>query len=582
MAFPAPGIDVFSSPPSTPERTRSSSTAASPTHGDIVYPPLSETTREVFKSIVKGRKSWKTLRGNGEAVWPPELEAALLEGLESYQPDDSRETRLLGRFPMRNRYISDYIFRVTGKRRTAKQVGSRLQQLRDTCGGKRLLALLSPCRRDTPIHRSTPAIMREQQRTGFGPLDRPGLPSLDISSLSDTSSPTYSPTTPLDADPTTPYFESPSSSSASSSPQQPARSVICIDILPDDPSYIHSSSSPFSSTSPSLTSPSSPNHSIPPSPSSPSSLKADANEPSSPSSPTTPTSNDVSYVSYGDNVYHPSQPRPLKSIDPTVTFVSQTTITAESFFTVFSDNMPVYSESTPLVLVSSQPTSQEGEAQEEEQSNMLYSTSLVPGYWATISESSDPTRFIIQQEVIQNPNTMSSSVMFSAVYKFNYPADYIMSNSRPSSSSSSTSTSSLSSVASSLSSLSSLSSSSSHHNLLLGSPMASPAVSPSTEQTDAFTELSLNDYFMPIDASAFTDPFAAHEKQHAEESYYELAPPSSGPNGAGGMYEFGVDAGAWGSMGYHQAQVQHQVHQVHQHDILPTTFSTEFSTTYVL
>ncbi len=58
-------------------------------------------------------------------------------GLENYQPDDSRETRLLGRFPMRNRFISDWIFEKTGKRRTAKQVGSRLQQLRDTCGGKR-------------------------------------------------------------------------------------------------------------------------------------------------------------------------------------------------------------------------------------------------------------------------------------------------------------------------------------------------------------------------------------------------------------------------------------------------------------
>jgi hypothetical protein len=34
---------------------------------------------------------------------------------------------------MRNRFISDYIFETTGKRRTPKQVGSRLQQLRDTC-----------------------------------------------------------------------------------------------------------------------------------------------------------------------------------------------------------------------------------------------------------------------------------------------------------------------------------------------------------------------------------------------------------------------------------------------------------------
>ena len=61
----------------------------------------------------------------------------MLIGLENYQPDDSRETRLLGRFPMRNRFISDWIYEKTGKRRTAKQVGSRLQQLRDTCGGKR-------------------------------------------------------------------------------------------------------------------------------------------------------------------------------------------------------------------------------------------------------------------------------------------------------------------------------------------------------------------------------------------------------------------------------------------------------------
>ena len=38
---------------------------------------------------------------------------------------------------MRNKFISDYIFNKTGKRRTPKQVGSRLQQLRDTTEGKR-------------------------------------------------------------------------------------------------------------------------------------------------------------------------------------------------------------------------------------------------------------------------------------------------------------------------------------------------------------------------------------------------------------------------------------------------------------
>lgn len=40
-------------------------------------------TQDVFQSIVKGRKSWKTLKG-GEVVWPPELEAALLEGIGAF------------------------------------------------------------------------------------------------------------------------------------------------------------------------------------------------------------------------------------------------------------------------------------------------------------------------------------------------------------------------------------------------------------------------------------------------------------------------------------------------------------------
>ena len=67
----------------------------------------------------------------------PPLTPSLLPALDKYRPETSRSTRSLSRFPNRNRFISDYIYHVTGKRRTAKQVGSRLQQLRDTCGGKR-------------------------------------------------------------------------------------------------------------------------------------------------------------------------------------------------------------------------------------------------------------------------------------------------------------------------------------------------------------------------------------------------------------------------------------------------------------
>ena len=34
-------------------------------------------------SVITGRKSWKTLKGKTEAVWPPYLEVALFEGAPS-------------------------------------------------------------------------------------------------------------------------------------------------------------------------------------------------------------------------------------------------------------------------------------------------------------------------------------------------------------------------------------------------------------------------------------------------------------------------------------------------------------------
>ncbi|KAJ7659463.1 hypothetical protein B0H17DRAFT_954737 [Mycena rosella] len=51
-------------------------------------------------------------------------------GLEIFVPDDSAETRVLGRCRGRNQFIAEYIFSKTGEQRSRKQVGSRLQQLR--------------------------------------------------------------------------------------------------------------------------------------------------------------------------------------------------------------------------------------------------------------------------------------------------------------------------------------------------------------------------------------------------------------------------------------------------------------------
>ncbi|KAH6913404.1 hypothetical protein BKA70DRAFT_1558740 [Coprinopsis sp. MPI-PUGE-AT-0042] len=80
------------------------------------------------------RHSWKLLKGKPEAVWPPALEGALIEALEEYRKMEVRPTtsKYGVRYPMRNRFISDFILEKTGKTRSAKQVGIRLQQLQDT------------------------------------------------------------------------------------------------------------------------------------------------------------------------------------------------------------------------------------------------------------------------------------------------------------------------------------------------------------------------------------------------------------------------------------------------------------------
>ena len=57
-------------------------------------------------------------------------------GLDEYKPAESKSPRGLTRFPNRNKFISEYIYKKTGETRTAKQVGSRIQQLRDTAAGK--------------------------------------------------------------------------------------------------------------------------------------------------------------------------------------------------------------------------------------------------------------------------------------------------------------------------------------------------------------------------------------------------------------------------------------------------------------
>ncbi|KAG7093404.1 hypothetical protein E1B28_007086 [Marasmius oreades] len=110
----------------------------------ISYTPnVRHSTRIATDSIVRSRKTWKTLKSNKQLVWAPQVEAALIEGLEKYRPSSITDPLTLKRFPKRNRWIAEYIFRTTGQQRTAKQVGSRLQQLTNTCKDERILRLLS-------------------------------------------------------------------------------------------------------------------------------------------------------------------------------------------------------------------------------------------------------------------------------------------------------------------------------------------------------------------------------------------------------------------------------------------------------
>ncbi|KAH6913381.1 hypothetical protein BKA70DRAFT_720760 [Coprinopsis sp. MPI-PUGE-AT-0042] len=112
---------------------------------DLSYSPSEgQKTRDAAQVAATGRRSWKKLKGKPEAVWPPALEGALIEALEEYRRMEARpSTSKYGvRYPMRNRFVSDYILEKTGKTRTAQQVGSRLQQLWDTCEDSRLSSLL--------------------------------------------------------------------------------------------------------------------------------------------------------------------------------------------------------------------------------------------------------------------------------------------------------------------------------------------------------------------------------------------------------------------------------------------------------
>lgn len=357
-------------------------------------------------------------------MWPPYLEATMLKALQEYVPEDSRETRILGRFPMRNRFISDYIYRSTGKVRSAKQVGSRLQQLRDTAEGRQLIDSLTRCYRAPTRPQSAAAYLRSDAGASacqssspllVGKLFLQTISSVASSSNSSCSSSLSSerlsltPSTQLDKI----LIMSPPSSMPKQSQTADSRTPVYIDILPD-PSNVRWSSTVHSNSS-------LPFPAAPPSTSSTSSVR-----PPGGSGPA----------------------RRMRDIEPIVTFVSPMPVVGKSSYIVLLDGAPVHSEDTQLEYVGpyyssgSTSTSTSSSVSSPPSKNdrpVLYNTALVPKYWDILCKAADPTLYTIIQDVYRPPDNVSSPSpypsgglqtsrprpvkIFSAIYHFRYPSN---------------------------------------------------------------------------------------------------------------------------------------------------------------
>ena len=87
------------------------------------------------------------------------------------------------------------------------------------------------------------------------------------------------------------------------------------------------------------------------------------------------------WAEHGHQIERASRfPRHLRDIDPTITLPSSQDISAQSHFSVHTDDGIVFSETTTLEALdpTSAPTAN---------GRRLYKTTLVPGFWDTISRS---------------------------------------------------------------------------------------------------------------------------------------------------------------------------------------------------
>lgn len=89
---------------------------------------------------------------------------------------------------------------------------------------------------------------------------------------------------------------------------------------------------------------------------------------------------EVGSTSSAPYVVRSSRSRHIYNIDPTITFLSRSSISATSHYTVYHQGTDIFTEDTPLTLLNSYPDDADGA--------LLYTTNLIPKFWRTLVESS--------------------------------------------------------------------------------------------------------------------------------------------------------------------------------------------------